>query len=563
LTRADLVLCKAKSRSPGSDDGPWRDLTGVLRSSGLQGQLPTDEQGAPGRSAVSCEELGRSANRAAGDLAGRVELRSHPPAEGVALQGSGEDGLMQVSKLGERERLGQESERVCCLLIAGADTVDRGPHDLVVVERKSPLQRLRSVDGDQSAGAAAALQSLRGDQVDVGDGQDPAAVIAVYRIEDAELAGVLTAHPRFDLQRSERRISEDLPLVQKRSRQRPAPPAVRRLVQEHAQRVIRHGEQRHVDRDRRSPEVVPRHACQISAAVRILRSRNLAQIEEVGLMELLDLHLGRPVHRGALTLFPVWNGRAVTARGYDADTSVGVSERAGSPAVGQLVVTNNGSRPALLVEGELLEGGQQHRVVSRSTLLAAGRSCVLDVRCIEAGRWAGQPSHTRSGRRAPLDVRAATDQAGTWARISGYERRFGPSATHSLLDAQRTTQVRAAALVGGLHPLPFSCGLLVAVGGQPLHLEAYDSPTTLQQVWQPMLLAAALTSLGAPEVATPGRRARRFLDALPPTSRPVDGGGLGTLRAGRTERARATSLTWRGRAVHTAAWNPRHELVSA
>ncbi len=34
-------------------------------------------------------------------------------------------------------------------------------------------------------------------------------------------------------------------------------------------------------------------------------------------MQLLDLHLGRPLHRGPLTLFPVWNGRAVsTSRGY-------------------------------------------------------------------------------------------------------------------------------------------------------------------------------------------------------------------------------------------------------
>ncbi len=34
-------------------------------------------------------------------------------------------------------------------------------------------------------------------------------------------------------------------------------------------------------------------------------------------MRLLDLHLGRPLTRGALTVFPIWNGRAVTARGYD------------------------------------------------------------------------------------------------------------------------------------------------------------------------------------------------------------------------------------------------------
>lgn len=90
-------------------------------------------------------------------------------------------------------------------------------------------------------------------------------------------------------------------------------------------------------------------------------------------MKLLDLHLGEPLHRGALSLFPVWNGAAVASRGYDLRTSdLDVSERAGSAVVGELVVTNAGKRPALLLEGELLEGGQQHRVCSRSVLIDAG-----------------------------------------------------------------------------------------------------------------------------------------------------------------------------------------------
>ncbi len=104
-------------------------------------------------------------------------------------------------------------------------------------------------------------------------------------------------------------------------------------------------------------------------------------------MQALDLHLGRPVHRGALTLFPVWNGGAVSRRGYDLRTNqLTVAERAGSPVVGELVATNTGPRPVLLPEGELLEGGQQHRVAARTVVVPAQGSVVLDVRCVEAGR---------------------------------------------------------------------------------------------------------------------------------------------------------------------------------
>ena len=108
-------------------------------------------------------------------------------------------------------------------------------------------------------------------------------------------------------------------------------------------------------------------------------------------MQLLDLHVGRPVVRGALTVFPIWNGAAVTSRGYDlSSANLAVEELAGDAAVEQLVVTNNGRRPAVVLEGELLEGGQQHRVAARSTLIEPRETQILVVRCVERGLNQGQ-----------------------------------------------------------------------------------------------------------------------------------------------------------------------------
>jgi hypothetical protein len=281
-------------------------------------------------------------------------------------------------------------------------------------------------------------------------------------------------------------------------------------------------------------------------------------------MELLDLHLGRPVHRGALTLFPIWNGHAVTARGYDlADDRLGVEERAGSAVVAELVVTNPGRRPALLLEGELLEGGLQHRVAARSVLIGAGASQILEVRCVEQGRWSGTGRHARSGRRAPLSVRAAEGQGATWERVRSFEQRYGASPTGSLLQATGSADARAARLVEGLRPLPYTCGLLICVTGQPVQLEAYDSPRTLAVVWDALLQAAAVDALDTPPVPTPGRRARRFLDralAVPPVSGYDAGAGTGL--QGASPLCRLRMLAWRGRAVHTVAINPRHPLVA-
>jgi len=282
------------------------------------------------------------------------------------------------------------------------------------------------------------------------------------------------------------------------------------------------------------------------------------------LMRLLDLHLGRPLTRGALTVFPIWNGHAVTARGYDlAGSALSVTERAGSAVVEELVVTNGGARPALVLEGELLEGGQQHRVASRTMLVAAGQSQVLEVRCVEQGRWSGAGRHVRSGRRAPLSVRAAQGQSATWDRVRRFEQRYGDSPTRSLLDATRGVSERARQLVAGIQPLPYQSGVLLCLAGQPVQAEVYDSWRTLGSVWDALLQSAALDALDLPAEPTPGRRARRFLDRVSAIAVSESAGGLGTALHGHSPYARLDALTWRGRAVHTVAVNPRYELVAA
>ena len=110
---------------------------------------------------------------------------------------------------------------------------------------------------------------------------------------------------------------------------------------------------------------------------------------------------------------------------------------------------------------------------------------------------------------------------------------------------------------------PFQCGVLIGVAGQPLLLEAFDSPRTLSHVWETLLTAAASDAVNAAALPTPGRRARRFLDRA--TAVPLDSreAGIASGLAGRSDKARLEVLVWKGRAVHTVAANPRHELVAA
>ena len=99
----------------------------------------------------------------------------------------------------------------------------------------------------------------------------------------------------------------------------------------------------------------------------------------------LDVGSGR--QRGALTLFPVWIDEP-SVRGLEwSTTGLDVGELPTGASVGRLVVGNPTPRPAVLLEGDLLVGGMQHRMAASSTLLPARESMAVDVLCVEHGRW--------------------------------------------------------------------------------------------------------------------------------------------------------------------------------
>ena len=158
-----------------------------------------------------------------------------------------------------------------------------------------------------------------------------------------------------------------------------------------------------------------------------------------------------------------------------------------------------------------------------------------------------------------MSVRAAQEQSATWQRVRDLEARHGGGDTHFLGDALASADERARLLVGDLKPLPFQSGVLLCIAGQPVQLEVFDSPRTLTSVWSALLHAAAVDAITAPPIATPSRRARRFLDRVRQLRENSDPAEPSSRR--RSPYADLNTLSWRGRTVHAVATNPRHDLV--
>jgi hypothetical protein len=185
---------------------------------------------------------------------------------------------------------------------------------------------------------------------------------------------------------------------------------------------------------------------------------------------------------------------------------VQVAEREGSPVVGELVLKNEGAKPALLVAGELFEGGWQHRALNHDILLMAGQQLVASVSCVESGRWHGASAQVRRLRRASMMVRSAQTiadsderQGQVWERVSRYDNAFGASPTASYVDhlnrraapsevsngrakgAQESKAAELAAGIKNIRALPGQRGALIGLGGQPAFVELFASPTGLRR----------------------------------------------------------------------------------
>lgn len=295
------------------------------------------------------------------------------------------------------------------------------------------------------------------------------------------------------------------------------------------------------------------------------------------------LHVGQGTHVGALSVFPVWaEGPVVPGLETGRAANVAVAEREGSPVVGELVLQNLGAKPALLLAGELFEGGWQHRALNHDVLLMPGQQLVASVSCVEHGRWHGEGAQVRRARRASMMVRAvqttasgADRQGQVWERVSRYDHAFGASPTASYVDhldrglepgsgqvADQGEAIRDG--VKAIRALTGQRGVLIGLGGQPAFLELFATPDGLRRNLRGLLEAAALDAALLPQEFTPGRRVRRFVASLAqaPLGDHIDAdAGAGHALASRSKYHEIRALAWDDRLVHATVFNRRHPLM--
>lgn len=227
------------------------------------------------------------------------------------------------------------------------------------------------------------------------------------------------------------------------------------------------------------------------------------------------LHVGHGMHEGALSLFPVWiDGPAVAGVSWNAGR-LQVDEQENGPTVGHLTVTNSAPRPVVVLEGDLLEGGWQNRMLAQSAVIAGGERRRVDVVCVEKGRWGGDSGHSARGRKAALRVRHGSVSRGSddrqgevWRRVGRYERELGSTPTSSMVEHLDRAQGSALRLIEGQR------GVVIGIGGAIVGAELFGSSEALASRWQGAVDAARLDARLAPVTRTTSADARRFIRKL-------------------------------------------------
>ena len=300
-----------------------------------------------------------------------------------------------------------------------------------------------------------------------------------------------------------------------------------------------------------------------------------------GPVRLPNLHVGSGYRYGNLTWFPVWTDADIKPRSYTTKVSpslVRVAEKE-SARVPVLEISNSGATPVLLFEGSLLEGGWQHRALTRTMLVPANSRTDLPVVCVEAGRWGGAKSQSIGERIAPARVRSAirglarhssgsvsqtaADQQRVWAEINRYAGFVDQhDETSSLVNMRSSVDDNLRSNLKAPKALAGQRGVIVAVMGQPIALELFDHPNTLKERLESILLSFVSESLTRPYVETPGRRARRF--ALRIQANKVEPTQYEGMLRNKPDVDVATEAVLGGQnLLHVSSLNVRHELVLA
>ena len=261
------------------------------------------------------------------------------------------------------------------------------------------------------------------------------------------------------------------------------------------------------------------------------------------LVSTLDsLRIGAPTQRDRLTVWPltVRDGAAGQARSLDyiplsealEKGSAEIEEVSEDGSVPNVLIRNHAPQAVLVLFGEEMRGAKQNRVANATFLVPPRDRVVIDVSCVEAGRWSrrrrsaggtakfdelGSIVSHRLRHKMSLSVRRAleakrgyrADQGEVWSEVG---RRLSESDTHSATasysDHHRARRRALAGIRDEVHATVGQIGLVAAIDGEVVGVDVIGRPDVFLRYFERLLDAYAIDALDMPRADGAARAAR-------------------------------------------------------
>lgn len=249
-----------------------------------------------------------------------------------------------------------------------------------------------------------------------------------------------------------------------------------------------------------------------------------------------NVGIGQCAHAGRLTLISILAPKGTLSavsqpyllyqQAHDARL-ISIEEVSTAGVVGELQVANRGNQPVLLVEGEVLLGMKQTRVLNVTILVPAQTVLRVPVSCVESGRWqavSGEATGKAAIHLAP-SVRAwktvtvarsmrsartfASDQGEVWAgvdRVLDGNGAVAPSRSYADLEVVGTPA--GGDITRTMEPAPRQVGVLALVGWQVSSVDVFESPQVLRSLWSGLVASYQAEAFATGDRKGPVAKAR-------------------------------------------------------
>jgi hypothetical protein len=240
-----------------------------------------------------------------------------------------------------------------------------------------------------------------------------------------------------------------------------------------------------------------------------------------------DFVVQSPVSHGHLAIYPVFRKTSINVEDYitldEAHRAkvVHISELS-SASVPTVLIKNTGSKPIYIMAGEIIIGGKQDRMVSFDILIPGGKEIMVEVRCVEHGRWHGQSVEFMSGGAVgSKGVRTALqfkDQQEVWGEVSKKCAEIdisSQSGTYGAIlsseEVERKSKPFLDAMNQGMRDDGI-VGMIMALNGELVCVDIFANPKFFNEVKNKLLKAYVLDAISSEETSTKLAGKQEILD---------------------------------------------------